>query len=288
MRRRAAGVPRAAAAPRALTAVSRPRLRKGDTIDGFVVGDLVHTGGMALLYEATRPDRPGEPMLMKVPRLFEGEDPAAIVSFEMEQMILPRLSGPHVPRFGAAAGFERQPYLVMERVPGSSLLPRLGERRKHTAGQLSGGEQQMLAIARALLTNPRLVLMDEPSDGLAPAVVDLTGECEEFVRGEGDGLLQVFVPHATAGVAIIETGSGSDDDLLAQLDELLPRDDRWRHRHGSPGHGRDHVLPAFVPPHASVPVLEGRLQLGTWQRICLVDTNTDNPQRHVRLSFLGG
>jgi secondary thiamine-phosphate synthase enzyme len=124
--------------------------------------------------------------------------------------------------------------------------------------------------------------------GGVPAVVDLTGECAEFVRGEGDGLLQVFVPHATAGVAIIETGSGSDDDLLAQLDELLPRDDRWRHRHGSPGHGRDHVLPAFVPPHATVPVLEGRLQLGTWQRICLVDPNGDNPQRHVRLSFLGG
>lgn len=124
--------------------------------------------------------------------------------------------------------------------------------------------------------------------GGVSAVVDLTGECEEFVRGEGDGLLHVFVPHATAGVAVIETGSGSDEDLLAQLDELLPRDDRWRHRHGSPGHGRDHVLPAFVPPHASVPVLEGRLQLGTWQRICLVDTNRDNPQRHVRLSFLAG
>jgi secondary thiamine-phosphate synthase enzyme len=124
--------------------------------------------------------------------------------------------------------------------------------------------------------------------GGAPAVADLTGECEAFVRGEGDGLLQVFVPHATAGVAVIETGSGSDEDLLAQLDELLPRDDRWRHRHGSPGHGRDHVLPAFLPPHATVPVLEGRLQLGIWQRICLVDTNGDNPQRQVRLSFLRG
>ena len=122
--------------------------------------------------------------------------------------------------------------------------------------------------------------------GGAPTVVDLTDECAEFVRDEADGLLHVFVPHATAGVAVIETGSGSDDDLLAQLDVLLPRDDRWRHRHGSRGHGRDHVLPAFVPPHASVPVLEGRMQLGTWQRICLVDTNTDNPQRHVRLSYL--
>ena len=124
--------------------------------------------------------------------------------------------------------------------------------------------------------------------GGVPAVVDLTDDCADFVRGERDGLLHVFVPHATAGVAILETGAGSDDDLLQQLDQLLPRDDRWRHRHGSTGHGRDHVLPAFVAPHASVPVLEGRLQLGTWQRICLVDTNVDNPQRHVRLSFLAG
>jgi secondary thiamine-phosphate synthase enzyme len=124
--------------------------------------------------------------------------------------------------------------------------------------------------------------------GGVPAVVDLTDECAEFVRGEDDGLLQVFVPHATAGVAVLETGAGSERDLLAQLDQLLPRDDRWRHRHGSPGHGRDHVLPAFCPPHATVPVLEGRLMLGTWQRICLVDTNVDNPQRQVRLSFLAG
>jgi secondary thiamine-phosphate synthase enzyme len=124
--------------------------------------------------------------------------------------------------------------------------------------------------------------------GGTPAVVDLTAECADFVRGAGDGLLQVFVPHATAGVAIIETGAGSDEDLLAQLDELLPRDDRWRHRHGSPGHGRDHVLPAFVPPSTSVPVVGGQLQLGTWQSICLVDPNGDNPQRQVRLSFLSG
>ena len=124
--------------------------------------------------------------------------------------------------------------------------------------------------------------------GGVPVVVDLTAECEDFVGSEGDGLLHVFVPHATAGIAVIETGAGSDDDLLAQLDELLPRDDRWRHRHGSPGHGRDHVLPAFVPPHASVPVLEGRLTLGTWQRISFVDTNVDNPSRHVRFTFLAG
>jgi len=119
-------------------------------------------------------------------------------------------------------------------------------------------------------------------------VLDITDRCAAFVDGRQDGLLHVFVPHATAGVAVLETGAGSDDDLLAQLDVLLPRDDRWRHRHGSPGHGRDHVVPAFIPPHASVPVLEGRLQLGTWQRICLVDTNTDNHQRHVRFSFLAG
>jgi secondary thiamine-phosphate synthase enzyme len=124
--------------------------------------------------------------------------------------------------------------------------------------------------------------------GGVPTVVDLTDECTEFVRGEADGLLQVFVPHATAGVAVIETGSGSEQDLLDRLDDLLPRDDRWRHRHGSPGHGRDHVLPAFLPPHATVPMLEGRLLLGTWQRICLVDPNVDNAQRQVRLSFLAG
>src|SRR3954462_8161826 len=124
--------------------------------------------------------------------------------------------------------------------------------------------------------------------GGAPVVVDLTDECAEFVRPEAYGLLPVFVPHATAGVAIIETGAGSDDDLLAQLDVLLPRDGRWRHRHGAPGHGRDHVLPAFVPPHATVPVVEGRLTLGTWQRICFVDTNIDNPSRHVRVTFLRG
>jgi secondary thiamine-phosphate synthase enzyme len=119
-------------------------------------------------------------------------------------------------------------------------------------------------------------------------VRDITGECASFVAAEGDGLLHVFVPHATAGLAILETGAGSDDDLLAALDELLPADGRWRHRHGSPGHGRDHVLPAFVPPYATLPVVGGRLQLGTWQSVCLVDTNRDNPTRQVRLSFLGG
>jgi secondary thiamine-phosphate synthase enzyme len=122
--------------------------------------------------------------------------------------------------------------------------------------------------------------------GERPSVHDLTGECERFVESAGDGLLSVFVPHATAGLAIIETGAGSDSDLLGTLDELLPTDDRWRHRHGSPGHGRDHVLPAVVAPSIVVPVLEGRMQLGTWQSVCLVDTNPDNEMRTVRLSFL--
>ncbi|PYC67222.1 hypothetical protein C7C45_22410 [Micromonospora arborensis] len=124
--------------------------------------------------------------------------------------------------------------------------------------------------------------------GSRPTVRDITGEAQQFVSGENDGLLHVFVPHATAGLAIIETGSGSDDDLLSALSDLLPTTDRWRHRHGSPGHGRDHVLPAFVPPYATVPVLGGRLALGTWQSICLVDTNGDNPTRQVRFSFLPG
>ncbi|KNB53824.1 secondary thiamine-phosphate synthase enzyme YjbQ [Streptomyces caatingaensis] len=126
--------------------------------------------------------------------------------------------------------------------------------------------------------------------GTSETVYDLTRHCEAFLKeaaGGRDGLLNVFVPHATAGVAVLETGAGSDDDLLAALHDLLPADDRWRHRHGSPGHGRDHVLPALVPPHATLPVVGGRLELGTWQSVCLVDTNKDNPHRRVRLSFLG-
>jgi secondary thiamine-phosphate synthase enzyme len=122
--------------------------------------------------------------------------------------------------------------------------------------------------------------------GRRPAVRDLTGECARYVADEADGLLNVFVPHATAGIAILETGAGSDEDLLTALESLLPRQTRWQHVHGSPGHGRDHVLPAFIAPSVVVPVLGGRLQLGTWQSICLVDTNGDNPDRTVRLSFL--
>ena len=124
--------------------------------------------------------------------------------------------------------------------------------------------------------------------GGSETVLDLTRQCADFVTGRGDGLLHVFVPHATAGIAILETGAGSDRDLLAALGDLLPADGRWRHRHGSPGHGRSHVMPALVPPYATVPVLGGHLALGTWQSICLVDLNVDNPDREVRLSFLGG
>jgi secondary thiamine-phosphate synthase enzyme len=124
--------------------------------------------------------------------------------------------------------------------------------------------------------------------GSRDVVHDLTRECAAFVADEEDGLLHVFVPHATAGIAVLETGAGSDDDLLAALGDLLPADDRWRHQHGSPGHGRSHVMPALVAPYAAVPVLGGRLALGTWQSICLVDLNVDNADREVRLSFLAG
>jgi secondary thiamine-phosphate synthase enzyme len=120
-------------------------------------------------------------------------------------------------------------------------------------------------------------------------VFNLTSRCQSFAReatGGGDGLLHVFVPHATAGLAILETGSGSDDDLLAVLAELLPADDRWRHAHGTRGHGRSHVLPAFLAPFAVLPVVGGALALGTWQSVVLVDLNVDNPDRQVRLSVL--
>jgi len=119
---------------------------------------------------------------------------------------------------------------------------------------------------------------------------DLTDECRRFVAETGarDGVLHVFVPHATAGVVVMELGAGSEEDLMAALDRLLPRDDRWRHRHGSAGHGADHVLPLLVSPSLSVPVLDGRLGLGTWQSIALLDPNPDNDLRTVRLSFLPG
>lgn len=123
--------------------------------------------------------------------------------------------------------------------------------------------------------------------GPVRGLTDLTGACARFVAGAGDGLLNVFVPHATAGVVVMELGAGSDDDLMQALDAILPRDDRWRHRHGSRGHGADHVLPLVVAPSLTVPVLAGRMVLGTWQSVALVDPNADNAKRRVRLSFLG-
>jgi secondary thiamine-phosphate synthase enzyme len=117
---------------------------------------------------------------------------------------------------------------------------------------------------------------------------DLTDEVAAFCAGRGDGLCSVFAPHATAGVALMELGAGSEPDLEAALDRLLPRDDRYRHRHGSPGHGADHLLPVLVSPSLVLPVVGGRPALGTWQRVVLVDSNTDNPDRQVRLSFLAG
>jgi secondary thiamine-phosphate synthase enzyme len=116
---------------------------------------------------------------------------------------------------------------------------------------------------------------------------DITGVVAEFTVRESDGLVNVFVPHATAGLALMETGSGSEQDLERVLNELLPRDDRWKHRHGSPGHGADHVLPAFMSPSLVIPVVGGAMQLGTWQSVVFVDLNEDNPSRKVRLSFIG-
>ena len=124
--------------------------------------------------------------------------------------------------------------------------------------------------------------------GRRRGLFDLTAACEEFVAGEGDGLLVVFVPHATAGIVVVELGAGSDADLMAALDRLLPRDDRWVHRHGSPGHGADHLVPMVAPPSLVVPVVSGRLTLGTWQSIALFDPNSDNDNRTVRLTFLPG
>ena len=126
--------------------------------------------------------------------------------------------------------------------------------------------------------------------GSKEAVHDITGECLRFLRdvGASDGLLSLFVPHATAGIALIEVGSGSDEDLLSALSELLPADDRWIHAHGSRGHGRSHVMPAFVAPYATIPVIDGKPALGTWQSVAVVDLNVDNVVRKVRLSFISG
>jgi secondary thiamine-phosphate synthase enzyme len=132
--------------------------------------------------------------------------------------------------------------------------------------------------------------MFEVSTGRGDRIVDITGECSRFTgraAAGGAGLLHVFVPHATAGLALMELRAGSEEDLLAVLAGLLPADDRWRHAHGSRGHGRSHVLPAFLAPFLVVPVVGGELALGTWQSIALVDLNADNPDRRIRMSFLG-
>ena len=131
----------------------------------------------------------------------------------------------------------------------------------------------------------------EVRTGRARGFTDLTPACSRFAAeasAGGDGLLSVFVPHATAGLVILELGAGSDVDAVATLDRLLPRDDRWTHRHGSPGHGADHVLPLLASPSITVPVIGGRLALGTWQSIALLDPNADNAARRIRLSFLAG
>jgi secondary thiamine-phosphate synthase enzyme len=126
--------------------------------------------------------------------------------------------------------------------------------------------------------------------GRGPALVDLTAECVRFLADADatDGLLTVFVPHATAAVVVVELGAGTEADILAALDRLLPRDDRWQHAHGSPGHGADHVLPLLASPSLVVPVVDGRMTLGTWQSVALLDPNRDNPRRSVRLTFMSG
>jgi secondary thiamine-phosphate synthase enzyme len=124
--------------------------------------------------------------------------------------------------------------------------------------------------------------------GRQRGLFDLTGQCAEFVAGEADGLLNIYVPHATAGVLIMELGAGSEPDVMEALDRLLPRDDRWTHRHGARGHGADHVLPLLAAPSVTVPVVAGQLALGTWQSIALLDPNADNDVRRIRLSFVSG
>lgn len=130
----------------------------------------------------------------------------------------------------------------------------------------------------------------EVATGSDRRLVDLTLDCHRFLSDVAatDGLLTIFVPHATAGLVVVELGAGSDGDLVDALDRLLPRDDRWRHRHGSPGHGADHVLPLLVSPSLTIPVIDGRMTLGTWQSVALLDPNRDNPRRTVRLAFVAG
>ena len=126
----------------------------------------------------------------------------------------------------------------------------------------------------------------EVRTGSVPVVVDITNRVAEFCRGKGDGLVNIFLPHATAGLALMETGSGTEEDLLVTVQRLLPGSHSYVHRHGSPGHGGDHVLPAFISPSLTIPVLAGQLALGTWQSVVLVDPNGDNPTRQVRFTFV--
>jgi secondary thiamine-phosphate synthase enzyme len=128
----------------------------------------------------------------------------------------------------------------------------------------------------------------EVRTGGRPAVVDITPGVSAFCDSRGDGLLSVFTPHSTCGLAMIEVGAGSDHDLVSVLESIFPTPGDWLHRHGSPGHGGDHVMPALISPSLVVPVLGGRPALGVWQSVVLVDPNRDNPVRKVRLSFLPG
>lgn len=163
-----------------------------------------------------------------------------------------------------------------------------GRRLDGPADWLTGAQAHRLAIPAPVtlraMRSTELTIATGQKRGLS----DLTGACARFVAEHGDGLLHVFVPHATAGLVIMELGAGSEADLMSALDRILPRDDGWHHRHGSPGHGADHVLPLLAPPAVTVPVVAGRLALGTWQSIVLLDPNPDNPSRTVRLSFLPG
>ena len=118
--------------------------------------------------------------------------------------------------------------------------------------------------------------------------MDITAQVQEFVSGEAGGLVNISLPHATAGIVIIELGSGTERDLSEAVDRLVPREEIYRHSHGSIGHGADHVLPAFIAPTVTLPVIDGRVLLGTWQRIAVLDTNVDNPTREVVLSMLVG
>ncbi|GAA1987839.1 hypothetical protein GCM10009799_11830 [Nocardiopsis rhodophaea] len=174
-------------------------------------------------------------------------------------------------------------------VHGRFLAPSMA-RPADKGGSGPVGTVRVVMVARGRRVGNRCHMRTQLLDlhtGGSESITDITGACRDFTaEAGGDGLLHVFVPHATAGVAIIELGAGSDDDLLAALDDLLPADDRWRHRHGSPGHGRSHVMPALIPPYATIPVTGGRPELGTWQSIAIVDLNVDNPNRQVRLSFL--